>query len=72
MASRRMERDREISGRGEKRFSGKRIRVQAEIELEAEKRRSRALSTPGMEHTGDKGPNTHWVHGENIEITVNM
>ena len=22
--------------------------------------------------TGDKGPNTHWVHGENIEITVNM
>jgi len=23
-------------------------------------------------HTGDKGPNTHWVHGENIEITVNM
>ena len=23
-------------------------------------------------HTGDKGPNTHWAHGENIEITVNM
>ena len=25
-------------------------------------------------HTGtrDKGPNTHWVHGEKIEITVNM
>ena len=23
-------------------------------------------------YTGDKGPNTHWVHGENIEITVNM
>jgi len=23
-------------------------------------------------HTGDKGPNTHWVHGENIESTVNM
>ena len=23
-------------------------------------------------NTGDKGPNTHWVHGENIEITVNM
>ena len=23
-------------------------------------------------HTGDKGPNTHWVHGENIEIAVNM
>jgi len=22
--------------------------------------------------TGDKGPNTHWVHGENIEIAVNM
>ena len=22
--------------------------------------------------TGDKGPNTHWIHGENIEITVNM
>ena len=22
--------------------------------------------------TGDKGPNTHWVHSENIEITVNM
>ena len=22
--------------------------------------------------TGDKGPNTHWVHGENIEIPVNM
>ena len=22
--------------------------------------------------TGDKGPNTHWVHGENIEITVNI
>ena len=22
--------------------------------------------------TGDKGTNTHWVHGENIEITVNM
>ena len=22
--------------------------------------------------TGDKGPNTHRVHGENIEITVNM
>ena len=24
------------------------------------------------EDTGDKGPNTHWVHGENIEIAVNM
>jgi len=24
------------------------------------------------EYTGDKGPNTHWVHGENIEIAVNM
>ena len=23
-------------------------------------------------HTGDKGPNTHWVHGENIEIAVNI
>ena len=23
-------------------------------------------------HTGDKAPNTHWVHGENIEIPVNM
>ena len=23
-------------------------------------------------NTGDKGPNTHWVHGENIEIAVNM
>jgi len=23
-------------------------------------------------HTGDGGPNTHWVHGENIEIAVNM
>ena len=22
--------------------------------------------------TGDKGPSTHWAHGENIEITVNM
>jgi len=22
--------------------------------------------------TGDKGPNTHWVHSENIESTVNM
>jgi len=22
--------------------------------------------------TGDKGPNTHWVHGENIEGIVNM
>ena len=22
--------------------------------------------------TGDKGPNTHWAHGENIEIAVNM
>ena len=22
--------------------------------------------------TGDKGPNTHWVHGENIESIVNM
>ena len=22
--------------------------------------------------TGDKGPNTHWAHGKNIEITVNM
>ena len=22
--------------------------------------------------TGDKAPNTHWVHGENIEIPVNM
>ena len=22
--------------------------------------------------TGDKGPNTHWVHGENIEIAVNI
>jgi len=22
--------------------------------------------------TGDRGPNTHWVHGENIESTVNM
>jgi len=26
----------------------------------------------GVAHTGDKGPNTHWVHGENIESTVNM
>ena len=26
----------------------------------------------GVGDTGDKGPNTHWVHGENIEITVNM
>ena len=25
-----------------------------------------------FQDTGDKGPNTHWVHGENIEITVNM
>jgi len=25
-----------------------------------------------LTHTGDKGPNTHWVHGENIEIAVNM
>ena len=25
-----------------------------------------------MVDTGDKGPNTYWVHGENIEITVNM
>ena len=25
-----------------------------------------------LEDTGDKGPNTHWVHGENIEITVNI
>ena len=23
-------------------------------------------------HTGDKGPNTHQVHGKNIEITVNI
>ena len=23
-------------------------------------------------YTGDKGPNTHWVHGKNIEGTVNM
>ena len=26
----------------------------------------------GLLHTGDKGPSTHWAHGENIEITVNM
>ena len=26
----------------------------------------------GAEDTGDKGPNTHWVHGKNIEITVNI
>ena len=25
-----------------------------------------------LEYTGDKGPNTHWAHGENIEITVNI
>ena len=25
-----------------------------------------------LDVTGDKGPNTHWVHGENIEIAVNM
>jgi len=25
-----------------------------------------------FDDTGDKGPNTHWVHGENIESTVNM
>ena len=25
-----------------------------------------------VDHTGDKGPNTHWAHGENIESTVNM
>jgi len=25
-----------------------------------------------FQYTGDKGPNTHWVHGENIEIAVNM
>ena len=32
------------------------------------------LETAGVNgvDTGDKGPNTHWVHGENIEITVNM
>ena len=24
------------------------------------------------DYTGDKGPNTHRVHGENIEIAVNM
>ena len=27
---------------------------------------------PRLPFTGDKGPNTHWVHGENIEIAVNM
>ena len=27
---------------------------------------------PHLLLTGDKGPNTHWVHGKNIEITVNM
>ena len=30
-----------------------------------------ALADLGL-HTGDKGPNTHWIHGENIEITVNI
>ena len=23
-------------------------------------------------NTGDKGPNIHWAHGKNIEITVNI
>jgi len=27
---------------------------------------------PLPSHTGDGGPNTHWVHGENIESIVNM
>ena len=30
------------------------------------------ITRGSFEDTGDKGPNTHWVHGENIEITVNM
>ena len=25
-----------------------------------------------INNTGDKGPNTHWVHGKNIEIAVNI
>jgi len=31
-----------------------------------------APHTPTPPHTGNRGPNTHWVHGENIESTVNM
>ena len=30
------------------------------------------VGEPLQGDTGDKGPNTHWVHGENIEITVNI
>ena len=30
------------------------------------------ISSTQVAHTGDKGLNTHWVHGENIEIAVNM
>ena len=31
-----------------------------------------ANSLAMIHHTGDKGPNTHWAHGKNIEIAVNM
>jgi len=30
------------------------------------------LDSSGIPDTGDKGPNTHWAHGEHIVITVNM
>jgi len=30
------------------------------------------LNFTKVTYTGDRGPNTHWVHGENIESTVNM
>ena len=39
-----------------------------QIEMEGVDRGARRCGI----HTGDKGPNTHWVHGENIEITVNI
>ena len=32
----------------------------------------RTLAEILLDDTGDKDPNTHWVHGENIESTVNM
>ena len=40
--------------------------------------RKNIVSVPSLHNatryhvTGDKGLNTHWVHGENIEIAVNM